>query len=61
MLLVVTCLSVCLSVFLSVADLKDGRVLVLERGMNLNWLTIYVRLICHLCEIRPFSRAKVKS
>ena len=39
-------LSVCLSVCLSVADLEDGRLLAL-RDMSLNWITIYVPLICH--------------
>ena len=43
----VVCLSVCLLVCLSVADLEDGGLLALQRGMHLNWTTIYVPLICH--------------
>jgi len=37
------CLSVCLS---SVANLEDGGLLALQRDMRLNWMTIYVPLIC---------------
>ena len=44
---IVVTLSVCLSVCLSVADLEDGRLLALQRDMNLNWTMIYVPLICH--------------
>ena len=36
---------VTLFVCLSVANLEDGRLLVLQRGMNLNWTTIYIPLI----------------
>ena len=45
----------CLSVRLSVADLEDGGLLALQRGVNLNWMTIYIPLICHFFEIRPCS------
>ena len=39
------CLFVCLSVCLLVsADLKDGRLLVLQRGMNLN-LNVFVGVV----------------
>ena len=43
---IVVTLLVGLSVSLSVADLEDGGLLALQRGMNLNWTTIYVPFIC---------------
>ena len=49
-------LSVCLSVCLSVAYLEDGRLLSLQRGINLNRMTV-VPLICHF-EILLCSREK---
>ena len=52
--------SVCLSVCPSMADLEDGRLLSLQRGMNLNWTIIYVVLICQFLEIWPCSSGKVK-
>ena len=54
------CLSISLSVCLSVADLVDGRLLALQRDTNLNSTMIEVSLISHFFEIWPCSQEKVK-
>ena len=49
------CLPVCVSL-LSVADCENGGLLALQRGINLNWTTIYIPLICYCLEILPCAR-----
>ena len=44
----------------SVADLEDDGILALQMDMRLNWITIYVPLICNFIKIRPCSQEKVK-